>query len=263
MTDEPNTILEKTELEKKKQFHAQLDSKLLKTLIKIAELVTITARLSISPNGIELSAINPARSTIVKLNVNKKAFEEYKATNFDLGLDLIRVKRIVDIAKINESIDIKFDQKQNQILLAVDELKIRMPIMDLQDVANPNPMLLNEHGHAIFKVDKFKRGLILSEDISESVILGIDSNKFELRTEQNVDSVEFRLGKQDLVELESRVYFENMFPSKILKNLVQQLSDESSIEIRFGDQTPLQIDYNFSYDGSHMKFFLVPMISEA
>lgn len=244
----------------KKIFQAKINPILFKIIIKIAALLTDTAQLIISPHGIEIVAVNDAMTASAKLNVKEDVFEEYKATEFRIGLDLDRIRKILEIAKGIESIDIKFNQNSNQLTIAIDELKVRMGIIDLKHTPQANPAILSEYGYTVFKVDKLKRSLILSTDISESVVLGMDRNKFEVRTEKDVNAVELRMKKEDLFELESKAYYENLYESSILRDLMQCLSSESAIAIRFGDDTPLQIDYDFSYEGARFRFFLLPMI---
>jgi len=240
--------------------HAKINSKLFKNIIKIASLLSDTPQLIISPHGIEIVAINDARTAIAKFNIKKDVFEEYKSTDFRIGMDLDRVCKILEIAKPSELIDIKFNQNRNQLTIAIDELKTWMGIIDLKHNPKVNPAILNECGYALFKVDKLKRSLILSTDISESVLLGIDRTKFEVRTEQDVNAVELRMKREDLSELESKAYYENFYQSSILRDLMRCFPSESSIVIRFGDETPLQIDYDFDHEGTHLTFFLLPRI---
>ncbi len=255
-----NTNSTETEVYGKKVFRAKINSKLFKNIIEIASLLSDTPQLIISPRGIEIFAINDARTAIAKLNIKDDVFEEYKSTDFRIGMDLKRVKKILEIAKSNELIDIKFDQNRNQLTIAIDELKTWMGIIDLKHNPKVNPAILNECGYALFKVDNLRRSLILSTDISESVLLGIDRTKFKVRTEQDVNAVELRMKREDLFELESDAYYENFYQSSILRDLMRCFPSESSIAIRFGDKTPLQIDYDFDHEGTHLTFFLLPRI---
>lgn len=240
--------------------HAKINSKLFKNIIKIAALLSDTAKLLISPRGIEIIAVNDAMTAIAKLNIDEDVFEEYKATEFRIGLDLERIRKILDIAKTSELIDIRFNQNKNQLTIAIDELMTRMGIIDLKHNPEVNPAILNECGYAVFKVDKLKRSLILSTDISESVLLGMDRDKFEVRTEQDVNAVELRMKSEDLAELESKAYYENFYQCSILRDLMLCFPSGSLIAFRFGDNTPLQIDYGFNHQGTHLKFFLIPRI---
>ena len=197
---------------------------------------------------------------MANINIGKSVFEKYNATTFELGLDLDRIRKIIDLAKANELVDIQFIQEKNQLVVAIGELKALMGIVDFRDIPDLNPEIMKISGKVTLKVNQLKRGLIVSDDIAEDVVLGIDRNKFELRAEKDANAVELRLTKPDLFELESEIYHESAYSSKSLKDLFHCLEDESLVQICFGNETPLQIDYDFPYPGSHLTYFLCPRI---
>lgn len=242
-----------------KIFKAKISAVPLKNYVKIARLLTDTAKLSITPDGIEIKAIDKAMVSLVNIHLKKSAFDTYKATTFELGLDLDRIKKIADLAKPNEMVDLKFISKMNQLVVAMDELKIRMGIVDFRDIPTIKPTTMQKSGKAIFKLDKMKRGIIASNDITDSIFLGINRNKLELRAEKDVNAVQLRLKKSETCELDSEIYHENQYSCSYLNDIIHCLENESQIQLRFGEDTPLKIDYDFP-DDSHMMYILCPRI---
>ena len=228
--------------------------------MRIIGLLTDTAKLYITPKDISIKAIDKAKVALANINIGKSVFDKYNATTFELGLDLDRIRKIIDLAKANELVDIQFFQERNQLVVTIGELKALMGIVDFRDIPDSKPEIIEESGKVILKADQLKRGLIVSDDIAEDVVLGIDRNKFLLKAEKDANAVELRLIKSDLLELESEVYHESGFSCKYLKDLFQCLNDESVVQICFGSETLLRIDYDFPYPGSHLTYFLCPRI---
>jgi proliferating cell nuclear antigen len=226
-------------------------------------LLTDTAKLCITPKYLTIKAIDGATVAMINIKIGKAVFKKYNATNFELGLNLDRIKKIIDLGNADELIDIKFIQENNQLGVSIGEFKTLMGIVDFSEFPIFKPGSMNATGKVTLKVDKLKRSIIYSDDISDVVVLGIDRNKFELRAEENVNAVKLRLKKTDLEKLQSSVYYQNLYSSKYLKNLFQCLEDESFVEMCFGDETPLQIVYDFPYSGSSMTYFLCPRVKES
>jgi DNA polymerase III sliding clamp (beta) subunit (PCNA family) len=250
--------MNKTNNDSKKVFHVKICATLLRILIRISSLLTKTATLYITPSGITISAIDDSQIAMVKLTVQNNAFEKYHATRFKLGLDLDRLKTIINLANPYEIIEMKY--VQNRLFVSIEELQTRMGIIDLKNIPDINTAILNASGHSILKSDKLKRGLMASHDIVDSVVLGIDCNKFELRAEKDVNTVRLQLKKEDLIELESAAYFESIYSRKHLQDIIQCLPSESLIRVQFGDRTPLKIDYEFPNEAGQMTYFLMPEV---
>jgi proliferating cell nuclear antigen len=249
-----------TELHEKKVFHAHIDSSLFKKIIKIARAVRDTARLFVTPDGIEINAVDKAMNAMVNINVKKSSFKKYKSSTFQIGLDLDRIKKILDITKTSDSIEIIFHQKENRLIIKTDEMKAQLGIVDIGDIPVVNIEILSSSGHVVVPVAQIKRGISLIEVISEYVKLGIDREKFQMSAEEDVNAVEFLLEKQVLVELESEQYHENFFYIDILGKIIQGLDSDSLMRISFGNDNPLRIDYDLNDDRSCLKFFLTQMI---
>lgn len=230
----------------------------MKKMINLANLLSNIATLHITTSGLTISAMDQYQIAMAKLMVQKTSFETYDATRFKLGLDIDRMKKIVDLAKSNEIIDVQY--KQNQLVVSIEEIKTKMGVIDLFNIPDVNSVILNNSGHALLKSDKLRRALIASNGISENVLLGIDREKLELRAKKDVNSVKLRLKKEELIELESKQYHESRYPIKHLENLFQYLPNDAIVQISFGDQTPLQIVHDFDNGMGHMIYNLVSFI---
>lgn len=159
MIDTPDLSKEGvTSIENKKIFHAQIGSIPLKNFVKITGLLTDTAKLYITPKDISIKAIDKAKVALVNINIGKSVFDKYNATTFELGLDLDRIRKIIDLAKANELVDIQFIQEKNQLVVAIGELKALMGIVDFRDIPDLNPEIMEVSGKVTLKAGQLKRG---------------------------------------------------------------------------------------------------------
>lgn len=245
--------------ETKKVFHVQINSGLLKFILSIPKVLSDEAHFLISQNGIEIISFDSGNTALVKINVDENVFESYKATKFRLDIDLVRINRILKIMKNTDLIDIRLDH--NQLIFQVDQLKIKTSILYHKEMLDPNIDILKESGSIVLKVGVLKRILLISNDISDHIKLGIDTNKFELMSKNEVTFVEQKMKQQDVDKLECQNYHKSSYYIPTLLKLINCLPNESSlIRIRFGDCTLIRLDYD--YKGIHLKFFLAPRMDE-
>ena len=250
----------KIENEKNKTLYIQISSALLRTVVRIiGGLKAETAKLCITPTRINIIAFDNAMVAMMFLTLEQSIFEKFQAAQFEIDVDLNRLKEIVNLARTDDLITIKFDYKNNQLVINLGNLETRMGILDFNEGLNAPPSLLNQSGQIVLHVDELKRGIAAAEFVAESVSLSIDPEKFELKAEDNANSAHLTLSKKDLVEHESNAIHKNTFSTYHLSNIINVLNGEYCIRLCFGNGTHLQLDYDFSEKG-HLTYVLMPRV---
>ncbi|GAG25020.1 unnamed protein product, partial [marine sediment metagenome] len=85
---EVENVKNKDEAEKQPVFNAKVKSDVIKALIDVTHSLVEEAKFNITPKGISLRAYDPAHVAMVDINIKDTAFEEYKAEEMELGIDI-------------------------------------------------------------------------------------------------------------------------------------------------------------------------------
>ena len=72
-------------------FRAKVKSEVLKEIIDVVSTLVDEARFDIDKKGINLKAVDPAHVAMVSMEIKKKAFEEFKADDCELGIDIDKI----------------------------------------------------------------------------------------------------------------------------------------------------------------------------
>ena len=244
-----------------KTFLAQIHPALLKTVVKIlGGIMTDIANLHITSKGITITAIDMANVAMIRIQLEKTVFEKFEATEFEICIDMERLKKIVNLVEADDSITMKFDSRDNQFIINLDNLETRMGLVDLNETLTAPPTILNSSGHIVLHVNDIKRSITAAENITDTVILSIDPEKFEIKAEKNMDLVHLTLSKENLIEHNSETHHKNSYSTNYLSNIISCLNGENCIRLRFGNETQLQLDYNFSESGGHLIYVLLPRL---
>jgi len=243
-----------------KTLYAQISSVILRTVVRIiGGLQAEAAKLCITPTGINIIALDGARVAMTFLSLEQSIFEKFQATPFEICIDLKRLKEIVDLARTDDLVTIKFDYKNNQLVIDFGKLITRMGILDINEELKEPPSFLNSSGQIVLHVDELKRGIVAAEYVAESLSLSIDPEKFDLNAEDYANSAHLTMLKKDLIEHDSNAIHKNIFSTNHLSNIINVLNGEHCIRLRFGNETHLQLDYDFSEKG-HLTYILLPRV---
>ena len=86
-------------------FQAKLRSDTLKGVVDVVSTLIDEAKFKIGENSIVLKAVDPAHVAMIDLTLGKEAFEQYSASETDLGLDLYKLKEVIRLSKSGDIIE--------------------------------------------------------------------------------------------------------------------------------------------------------------
>jgi proliferating cell nuclear antigen len=243
-------------------FHAKISPSSLKEVVKIlGGIMTDTVNLRNIPNGITITAMDRVSIAILSLKLNKVIFDKFDAADLNICIDMERLKKIVNLSTADDSITMRFDSKENQFDINLGDLKTSMGLVDDERSIAP-PAILNSSGHIVLRVNNIRRSIIAAESFSDIVTLSMDSEKFELKAEKNMDLVHLNLSKDKLIEHHTEVYHKNSYLTNYLSSIISCLNGENYIRLCFGNGTQLQLDYDFLEGGGHLTYVLLPRLEE-
>ena len=79
-------------------FNAKVKSDVLKGIIDVTNPLVNEVKFNITPKGISLRAVDPAHVAMVDLQVKNDAFEEFKASEMELGIDMDKLSSIMRLS---------------------------------------------------------------------------------------------------------------------------------------------------------------------
>jgi len=100
-------------------FNAKVKSEVLKGIIDVTSPLVNEVKLNITPKGISLRAVDPAHVAMVDLHVNSKAFEEYKADEMELGIDMDKLGGIMRLSSSGDMVLLEYDEESNRLIVKI------------------------------------------------------------------------------------------------------------------------------------------------
>jgi proliferating cell nuclear antigen len=241
-------------------FNAKVKSEVLKGIIDVTSPLVNEVKFNITSKGITLRAVDPAHVAMVDLEVNNKAFEEFKASEMELGIDMDKLGSIMRLSSSGDMVSLDYDEESNRLFIKIGNLIRKMGLIDTAGMPDPKMPNLNLPGKVILKASELTQGVRASEAVSDHLALTVDKDTFELFAEGDTDTVNLKLPKDLLVELSTNSKCKSLFSIDYFSNMIKPVRGEDPITIMIGNDNPIKVEFDIAEKKGHVTYLLAPRI---
>jgi len=241
-------------------FNAKVKSEVLKGIIDVASPLVNEVKLNVTAKGISLRAVDPAHVAMVDLEVKNKAFEEYKANDMELGIDMDKLGAIMRLASPGDMVSLEYDEDSNRLIVRIGNLVRKMGLIDTAGMPDPKMPNLNLPAKIVLKASELTQGVRASETVSDHLALTVNKDTFELFAEGDTDTVNLKLPKDLLEELNTTGKCKSLFSIDYFSNMIKPVKGDNLITIMLGNDNPIRVEFDFAEKSGHVTYLLAPRI---
>lgn len=243
-----------------KMFNAKVRADILKEIIDVTSPLVNEVKFNISPQGISLRAVDPAHVAMVDLKVEDKAFEEFKATDMELGIDLDKLASVIKLAGSNEIVSLEYDGDSNRLIVKIGNLVRKIGLIDTAGMPDPKMPNLNLPAKVVLKSSEILQGVRASESVSDHLAIIVSKDGFELFAEGETDTVNLKLPKDMLLELDATTKCRSLFSIDYFSNMIKPIKGEDAVTIMLGNDNPIRLEFDIAENKGHVIYLLAPRI---
>jgi proliferating cell nuclear antigen len=241
-------------------FNAKVKSDVLKGIIEVTSPLVNEVKFNITQKGISLRAVDPAHVAMVDLQINDKAFEEYKADDMELGIDMDKLGGIMRLASSGDIVSLEYDEESNKLIIKIGNLIRKMGLIDTAGMPDPKMPNLNLPAKVVLKASELTQGVRASEAVSDHLSLTVNKDNFELFAEGDTDTVNLKLPKDLLIELNTNSKCKSLFSIDYFANMIKPVRGEDPITIMIGNDNPIKVEFDIAENKGHVTYLLAPRI---
>ena len=241
-------------------FSAKVKSEVLKGIIDVTSPLVNEAKFNITPKGISLRAVDPAHVAMVDLTVKDKAFEEFKATEMELGIDMDKLAGIMRLSTSGDMVSLDYDEDTNRLVVKIGNLVRKMGLIDTAGMPDPKMPNLNLPAKVVIKASELSQGVRASEAVSDHLALTVNKDNFELFAEGDTDTVNLKLPKDLLIDLNTNSKCKSLFSIDYFSNMIKPVRGEDPITIMIGNDNPIKVEFDIAEKKGHVTYLLAPRI---
>jgi proliferating cell nuclear antigen len=241
-------------------FQAKARAEILKEVVNVVSTLVDEAKFTVNPSGLTLRAVDPAHIAMVDLTLSKDAFEEFKADEAEIGIDIDKLNQFLKLARADDIVDLKHDEEKRRLNIVVGDITRRMSLIDTTGMSDPKVPSLNLPAKVVVRGDDLAQGIKASEAVSDHIALIVSAEAFEMNCEGDMDQVNWRKAKKDLVSLETTGSVRSLFPLEYFSNMLRSVSGGNNVTMHLGNDYPVRMEFSIAGGKGEVRYLLAPRI---
>ncbi len=236
----------------------------LKESISIISDLVNEARFKITPNSIELVAMDPANVSMVVFQLLSSSFIEYNVEkNVEICINLSNLKQILRRASPNDMLTLELgeDNKMKVQLKSNNVRTFSLPLINLEEKEQKIPNLK-------FDADIKMPSNVLTEAISDADVVGESvtfmavPKKFIVQAEGDLTDAKIEIKEGENVKVgigSDEKEIKSKYSIEYLKKMISASKLADEVSIYFNKDYPLKLEYK-AVDKLNLSFILAPRV---
>jgi len=238
------------------------EPKYLKDSISIISELVNEAKFKVTPNAVELVAMDPANVAMVVFKLLSSCFTEYNVEgNTELSINLSNLRQILKRAKPNDTLSLELEENKLKIQLKGTSTRtFSLPILEIDEKDQKVPEL---NFSAVVDTDS----TILSDAIEDADIVGESvsfvaaDSKLSIQAEGDLSKADIDIPGDDntKVQVEGSEALKAKYSIEYLKKMMASSKLADKVKVQFNKDYPLRLDYTV-IDKVSLSFILAPRV---
>ena len=241
-------------------FQARARAEILKEVVNVVSTLVDEAKFTVNADGLTLRAVDPAHIAMVDLTLAKDAFEEFKADESEIGIDIDKLSQFLKLARGDDVVDLKHDEEKRKLKIVVGDITRHMSLIDTTGMSDPKVPNLELPATVTVRSDDLLQGIRASETVSDHIALVASPDSFEMSCEGDMDQVHWKKAKKDLGALETPSSVRSLFPLEYFSNMLKSVSSGSPVTMRLGSDYPVKMEFKIADEKGEVRYLLAPRI---
>jgi proliferating cell nuclear antigen len=199
---------------------------------------------------------------MISLELKKEAFDSYKATKSQVGVDISKMKNIFNMMGKGDLISLELPENAQKLQVSVHGYHYSITLLDTNTIRkDPNPPTISLPGKLTISGDDLNNAIKAAAVISDKIAIGINpkDETFYMIAEGDTDNIRREFGKDELKSLtpnEAR----SLFSLDYLKDMGKVMSRAAEVEIFLGLDHPVRFSFDIANGNGHVEYLLAPRI---
>lgn len=239
------------------------EPKYLKDSISIISDLVNEARFKVTPEAMELVAMDPANVAMVIFKLLSSAFTEYDVKKpVEIAINLSNLKQILRRAGGNDMVSLELGEENKLKVQLKGNTKrtFNLPIIELDEKEQKIPDLQ-------FPVTITTHSSILTEAIedvdivAESVTFMAEKDKFSVNAQGDLSqaNIEIKSSEDTNIKIEGSEKIKSKYSIEYLKKMMGASKLSANVDINFNKDYPLKLEYK-AVDKLMLSFVLAPRV---
>jgi len=243
-------------------FKATIKAERLKQTIDALTSLVDEARFKLTENGLVVRAVDPANVAMVSLELSKEGFEQFEATESELGIDLTKIKSLLEMADKSDNIELGLDEESHKFKIKTGNLDYSVGLLDPESIRKePKIPKLDLPARISLKGEHIQRAIKATFKVAEYMMIGVRGTILFFEAEGDADKICIELAKDQLIQFQP-AEVKSLYSLDYLADISKILGTSDGVELHLGKDMPLEINLKIADGHGDVKIMLAPRVEK-
>ncbi|HJJ35548.1 MAG TPA: DNA polymerase sliding clamp [Methanocorpusculum sp.] len=233
------------------------------TIDAISALVN-ECRLHLDANGIRTITVDTSNVAMVSLELAAAAFETYSFTaeSAEVGLDIEKIRSMMGMIGKEDVVVLDIDDAGKKMKLSFGGYEYSLTLLDTKTIRkDPNSPNLNLPATFDIAGSTFNEAIKAAAMVSDKIALSVsaETKVFTMNAEGDSDRIKRELSGEDVVYTSCDTV-RSLFSLDYLKDMGRTISHADKVQIRLGNDHPVQFAFEYAGGKGKIGYLLAPRI---
>ena len=233
---------------------------LMRTIVETLGVVVEEARLDFGDDGLTVRVVDPSHVAMIKMEVDSAAFEAWNIDETKLGLEMRKLKEILALAGAGDMVELAYNDESGQATINIGRIDLNLRPLDNTTLSPPNvPTIELPCGVTIAGSD-LALALRAARQVGDLVNFSLTDSSFTVNVSGSTDSVDVTFTKDELVAIDCSEAARSQYSLTYLTPMAKIFQGIEHVSLRFGENFPLKLTFDFADGAGHVEYFLAPRV---
>ncbi|MFZ1128975.1 DNA polymerase sliding clamp [Methanoregula sp.] len=241
---------------------ATIDAEIFREAIDAISALVPECRLHTAEDEISTRAVDTANVAMIAFTLKKEAFDTFKATKSELGVDISKMKNIFNMGGKGDLISLELADNAQKMAVSVHGYHYSITLLDTNTIRkDPNSPTINLPGKVVIAGEDLNNAIKAAAVISDKIAMGINpkDQTFYMVAEGDTDHIQREFGKDELKSL-IPVEARSLFSLDYLRDMGKVMSHAAEVEVCLGVDHPVRFSFDIAGGNGHVEYLLAPRI---
>lgn len=245
-------------------FKAKIKTDKLNEVIGAVSALLIEAKVRIGTDGLSIKSADAANVAMVFLNLESGAFESFDATTGELGLDIQKMKNLMDMAQKESETELELDEPNQKLIIKMaGELRYTTSLLPMSSLrTEPKVGSIDYPAHVVMRGDELWRAVKAAESINDYLYIGTTPEGGFYVEAEDVDKLRYDRTEDQLIQ-SVRIETRAMFSAEYILDICKFASKKDEVTLDIKTDYPLTIGFEIAERHGKVSYMIAPRAESA
>ncbi|MBA4695556.1 MAG: DNA polymerase sliding clamp [Candidatus Poseidoniales archaeon] len=233
---------------------------LMRTIVETLGVVVEEARLDFGEDGLSVRVVDPSHVAMIKMDVDSAAFDTWELDDTKLGLEMRPLKEIMSQGQGTDMVELSYDDNTGQASIKIGRIDMNMRPLDNSTLNPPNLPNLDLPCGVTIAGAELAQAIRASKLVGDLINMSLTESEFSVNVKGPNREVNANFSKDELHAIDCDSAARSQYSLTYLIPLAKVFQGIEHVNLRFGENFPLMITFDFADGAGHVEYFLAPRV---